>query len=43
MGVPRDVHTKLQEIKNRTERTLIWILSRAVNNYYKVTLGNTKK
>lgn len=38
-----DTYKKLKEIKNATERPFVWILKRAVENYYKITLGNRIK
>lgn len=40
MRVPAEVHTKLQELKNHIERPFIWILTRAINNYWQSVIGN---
>jgi hypothetical protein len=40
MRIPVGVHIKLKEIKKATERSFIWILTRAISNYWKATIGN---
>ena len=40
MRVPTEVRKQLREIKKISERSLSWIIKRAVNNYWKATIGN---
>ncbi len=43
MRIPVEVHKQMQEIKNCSERSYVWILKRAIDNYYKITVGNRIK
>ena len=44
--IPTEIHSKLKELKNHTEHSYVWILTKAVNNYWKAVIKNrlnTKK
>ena len=40
MRIPLNSHKKMREIKIHTGRSYVWILTRAVNNYWKAVIGN---
>ena len=44
IGIPEETHKQLEEIKSYLDkRSFVWIVTRAIRNYYKATIGNSKK